>query len=221
MTSSFELLSALEKLRLFDWSTYPRWWPDEDPFRILVEVILTQQSRWEKVQESVGHMERLGMLSLEGLLATEQWRLASAIVPSGFYNQKAQRLIAICRNILENFGSLETFMDEVSRDWLLRQKGIGPESADSILCYMLGREAMVVDNYTLRLLEAFGYTFESYDDVQAWLLEGIDGNMETILAWPGYDDPATVYARFHGLIVEYGKRHSKKSRMDITLLEEL
>ena len=116
MTNSYELLSALEKLELFDWSTHPRWWPDEDPFRILVEVVLTQQSRWEKVQESIGHMERMGMLSLDALLATEQWRLASAIVPSGFYNQKAQRLIALCRNIKEAFGNLEGFMESVSRD---------------------------------------------------------------------------------------------------------
>lgn len=221
MQDSFTLFESLWELDLFDPETHPKWWPDDDDFRIVVEVILTQQTRWEKVLESIDHLKEMGMLSLEGIVEAEQYRLASAIVPSGFYNQKAQRLKRLCRNILEEFGDMGSFKACVDREWLLRQKGIGMESADSILCYMAGRETMVVDSYTTRLLEAMGYTFESYEAIREWLEEGILAN-ETALyeRYPNITDLNTVYCIFHGLIVEYCKQHCKRSSVNIIFKEQ-
>lgn len=221
MQDSFALFEALHDLKLFDEDAHPRWWPDDDDFRIVIEVILTQQTKWEKVIESIGHMEKMGMLSLEGILKAEQWRLASAIVPSGFYNQKAKRLKQLCQNIAEDFSDMESFKAEVTREWLLRQSGIGMESADSILCYMAKRDVMVVDSYTSRLLERLGYTFEGYEAMQEWLEEGILAN-ETQLyeRYPNITDLNTAYSLFHGLIVEYCKRHCKRGHVDIIFKEE-
>ena len=220
MQDSFELFEALYKLNLYDMDALPRWWPDDDDFRIVVEVILTQQTRWEKVLESIRHLKEMGMLSLEGIVNAEHYRLASAIVPSGFYNQKAKRLKQLCLNIAEEFGDMAAFKEQVDRDWLLRQSGIGMESADSILCYMAGHETMVVDSYTTRLLEAHGYTFESYDAIREWLEEGILANEPTLYArYPHVSNLNTAYCIFHGLIVEYCKQHCKRGKIDLIFKE--
>jgi len=220
MQDSFALFESLYALDLFDIARNPKWWPDDDDFRILIEVILTQQTKWEKVTESITHMENLGMLSLEGVLNAEQWRLASAIVPSGFYNQKAKRIRQLCINIAETYGSIATFKEQVSREWLLGQTGIGRESADSILCYLAKHEVMVVDSYTSRLLERLGYTFESYEEMQEWLADGILSNEPLLYArYPLVKDLNTAFSLFHGLIVEYCKEYCRRGSVDIIFKE--
>lgn len=220
MTDSFELFEKLWELNLLELETHPYWWPDENGFQILLEVILTQQTRWEKVEESIGHLQALDMLSLEKIVKAEQWRLASAIVPSGFYNQKAKRIITLCKNIADEFGDFESFVEGVDREWLLRQTGIGMESADSILCYLCKKEVMVVDNYTARLLEAHGYTFESYEEIQSWLEEGILAHETELFERYGeLKDLNHAFALFHGMIVAYCKLHCKRSGIQLLTKE--
>jgi endonuclease-3 related protein len=123
------------------------------------------------------------------------------IRPSGLIKAKSKNIILLCQAILEDFGSFELFKDEVTREWLLAQKGIGPETADSILCYACLREVMVVDSYTARLLRTFGYEFENYSDLQEWCERGIREHCdESILQ--------RTFAHFHGMIVEYVKRNT-------------
>ena len=117
------------------------------------------------------------------------------------------------------FGSFEIFCENVSREWLLAQKGIGEESADSILCYACGHEAMVVDAYSARLLYAFGYEFESYEALQAWFREGIEANWAKVVSLYGRELSLNeLYARFHGKIVEFCKENSRGKVVDIRCL---
>ncbi len=127
----------------------------------------------------------------------------------------------LCANILDDYGTFEVFQNEVTRDWLLAQKGIGMESADSILCYGCGREVFVVDSYTHRLLEAFGYNFESYMQIQTWMQEGIEANLDKITKM--YDTEMTlhtIYARFHGKIVEFAKEHIRGKNVNTEILKK-
>jgi len=109
--------------------------------------------------------------------------------------------------IIEEFGDFDSFKTSVTKEWLLAQKGIGLESADSILCYGCMRDIMVVDAYTDRILRAFGYEFESYEETQEWLTNGIEANYDKVCSLYNKELPlALVYAKFHAKIVEYGKR---------------
>ena len=94
------------------------------------------------------------------------------------------------------------------------------ESADDILCYGCGREVLVVDNYTARVLEAFGYSFESYMQIQEWMQEGIEVNFDKITQM--YDTEMTLhtlYARFHGMIVEFAKEHIRGKNVNTEILK--
>lgn len=221
MQSSYDLLRALKNMGYLKTTRDPLWWPRSCTFEVIIGAILTQQTKWEKVEESLANLKESDLLSLEALSSTNAEEIANHIKPSGFYNTKAVRLQLLCKKILEDFGSFETFQDEVDRKWLLAQKGIGMESADSILCYGCGREIFVVDSYTRRLLEAFGYSFESYMEIQSWMQEGIEANFDKITKM--YDTKMTlhtVYARFHGKIVEFSKEHIRGKNVNIETLKK-
>ena len=149
------------------------WWPNYGSFEVLVGAILTQNSQWTRVEVSLENLRQENALSIEGLACIDIERLESLITPSGLFKSKAKYLQSLALAFQESFGDFETFCREADREWLLKQKGVGPETADSILCYACKREAMVVDSYTARLLNAFGYTFDSYDAVQAWCKKGL------------------------------------------------
>jgi len=197
----------------------PLWWPKSGTFEVVIGAILTQQTKWERVEESLVNLKEHRLLSLEALSKAGVQQIATLIKPSGFYNTKAQRIQMLCIHILNDFGTFEAFQNEVTREWLLAQKGIGMESADSILCYACKREVFVVDSYTQRVLAALGYSFENYMQIQEWMKEGIEANFDKISEI--YDSPLTlhtVYARFHGKIVEFSKTYVHGRRVDVTPL---
>ena len=221
MQSSYDLLYALKQMGYLKTTRDPLWWPQSSTLEVVIGTILTQQTKWERVEESLANLKEHRLLSLEALSKADVQQIATLIKPSGFYNTKAQRIQMLCTHILDDFISFERFQDEVSREWLLAQKGIGMESADSILCYGCGREVFVVDSYTQRLLGALGYVFEDYEQIQEWMQEGIEANFDKISKI--YDRPMTlhaVYARFHGKIVEFSKEHIRGKNVNTDTLKK-
>lgn len=197
---SWELYKALERLDLLQ-NSQPLWWPQHGTFEVVVGAILTQNTQWTRVTVSLENLAQAKALSLETLSQIDPETLMELIRPSGLINAKSKNLLLLARAILEEFGSFDAFKEEVTREWLLAQKGIGPETADSILCYACERPVMVVDSYTERLLRAFGYEFENYSDLQEWCERGIrEHSDESILQ--------RTFAHFHGMIVEYVKHNT-------------
>ena len=177
------------------------WWPNVGTEWCLVTTILTQNTKWQNVEKS---MQNLGEVNLEKLIEIDEKYLAEIIAPSGFKNQKSKRLKLLAKNILDEFGDFENFKENVSREWLLAQKGIGQETADSILCYVCFREVMVVDKYTQKLLASKGMEFFEYEDIQYFMQSGIESRFDEI-SKENENDLNLCYARFHGMIVEFMK----------------
>ena len=218
MTDSYELLEALNRLDLPVQERDPWWWPGSGSYEVVIGAVLTQNTRWPKVEEALENLRTLDALTIEGLGRIDEASLRDAIKPAGFYNTKAKRLKLLNQAVGDKFGDFETFQAEVDRRWLLGKKGIGEETADAILNYACYREAMVVDAYTAALLRAFGYEFDDYRGIQAWLIEGLKLN-DTKLRGLFPDIPkAQIYALFHGMIVEYCKRYKRGKKVDVTRL---
>jgi len=221
LQSSYDILYALKQMGYLKTTRDPLWWPRSCTFEVIIAAILTQQTKWEKVEESLSNLKEHRLLSLKALIKADIQLISTLIKPSGFYNTKAHRIQMLCTHILNDFGTFEAFQDEVSREWLLKQKGIGMESADSILCYACKREVFVVDSYTQRLLDSLGYSFENYMQIQEWMQEGIEANFDKITKM--YDIPMTlntVYARFHGKIVEFAKEHIRGKNVHTETLKK-
>jgi len=177
------------------------WWPNAGSEWCLISTILTQNTKWQNVEKS---MQNLKDISLEKLIDIDEVYLSQLIAPSGFKNQKAKRLKLLAKNILDEFGDFESFRENVDREWLLAQKGIGFETADSILCYVCFREVMVVDKYTQKLLAKKGLEFYEYEDIQCFL-QGIEEDFDMI-SKENENNLNLCYARYHGMIVEEMKR---------------
>jgi endonuclease-3 related protein len=85
------------------------------------------------------------------------------------------------------------------RSELLDVKGVGCETADSILLYALNKPYFVVDTYTKRILYRLGYDMpNTYDGLRLKIEESIPQDIY-------------LYSEFHALIVEHAKRHCKKT----------
>ena len=154
-------------------------------FELLISVILTQNTSWNNVLKALDNVRVAKIQSLEALNALETQQIATLIKPSGFYNQKAKRLKGFVSALLSEFGDMSEFKARVSRQWLLNVKGLGFESADSILNYLCQREILVVDSYTNRLAIALGYEFESYDELREFFQSGIESEQKAINACLG------------------------------------
>lgn len=208
--NSFDLLSYLKTLNLLEHSP-SWWWPNCGSFEVVIGAILTQNTRWENVQKSLQNLHNAKILNAESerdlinFSQIDDKILATLIAPSGFANQKSKRLSLLSRNILDEFGSFEEFSKNVEGEWLIAQKGIGAESRDCILNYACLREVMVVDRYTQRLLNSVGIEMFEYEEIQSWLMSGLEwGDLSNL--YGKRESLAQIYARYHGKIVEFSKR---------------
>jgi len=211
----FDALTLFKKLKSLGYDNFSRdewWWPNSGSFEVVVGAILTQNTTWESVEKSLKNLQN--HLTLEKFASLDINILKEFIKPSGFYNQKAKYLKLLSQYIINDFKDFNNFKSEVSREWLLKQKGIGFESADAILNYACYKEAFVVDSYTNRLLREFGFEFESYSELQEWIVDSFYSGYKEVFDF----SRAKSYARAHGMVVEYCKKNRKKNKIDITEL---
>lgn len=118
------------------------WWVNAGSFEVVLGCVLVQNSKWENVQKTLDSLRRAGILprfsgeferdfhdearnfeAICNIAALSKEVLSSHIL--GLQNQKAQRLILLARNLLEDFGSYEAITQNLTREWLLAQKGVG------------------------------------------------------------------------------------------------
>ena len=218
--SSFDLLRRLKELGFLKEERDPFWWPNSGTFEVVVGAILTQNTKWQKVQKALLNLKNyLGEIKLEKIADIDQKNLATLIKPAGFYNTKAKRIKTLSLNILDEFGSFENFKENADRGWLLSQKGVGKETADSILNYACYKDVMVVDNYTAKILSLIGYEFSEYDDIASFLKDGIEQNLDLVYKLYNKKLPLSqICARFHGKIVDFSKENLKNKETAKKLL---
>ena len=189
------------------------WWPGETPFEVMVGAILTQNTSWKNVEKAIQNLKERKVLHVRGIHQLKSSQLASLIKSSGYFRIKADRLKAFVNFLIEDYdGELKRLMKEgvePLRQKLLDVKGIGPETADSILLYGLKKPIFVVDAYTKRILSRHGIISEkaSYDEVQRLFMNHLppDGRL---------------FNEYHALLVHLAKTLCKKTpRCDICPLK--
>ena len=133
------------------------WWPGDTPFEVMIGAVLTQNTNWQNVSRAISNLKHYDLLSFNDLEAIPVEVMAEHIRPSGYFNQKAIRLKNLLKLIRETSdGDLDIFFQtdiNTLRELLLSVKGIGPETADSILLYAAQKPVFVVDAYTFRILQ--------------------------------------------------------------------
>ena len=179
------------------------WWPGETDFEVMVGAILTQNTSWRNVEKAIQKLKEKELLSPEGIHRLKKSQLASLIRSSGYYRIKAGRLKSFVDFLFEeyggNLGRMQRGRLEELRRKVLGVKGIGPETADSILLYGLRKPIFVVDAYTKRILSRHGLISEkaSYEEIQNLLMDHLPSDEK-------------LFNEYHALFVHLGKTLCKK-----------
>ena len=168
----------------------------------MVGAVLTQNTAWRNVERAITNMKERGLMEMGALREIGEGELAEVIRPAGFYRLKSERLKALIDHFYERYGGVigKTQRETTAalRAGLLSVKGIGPETADSILLYALDRAVFVVDAYTVRFLANHGlHEGGDYHDVQRLFTESLPEDVR-------------LFNEFHALIVCLAQRHCKK-----------
>lgn len=201
MTRSHLYLRMLDALR--NALGPANWWPAKSPFEVAVGAILTQNTSWHNVTKAIEALREADVLSEKKLGKLSQHQLEELVRPAGYYRQKARRLLNLTSFLEQNAdGLLENLANwdkDLLRIALLEVNGIGPETADSILCYALKKPVLVVDTYTARIFGRHGLIPEDidYHTLQSEIMDALPQDV-------------ALFSEYHAFLVQVGNRWCKR-----------
>jgi endonuclease-3 related protein len=180
-----------------------KWWPADTPFEVIVGAILTQNTNWKNVQKAILGLKKDDLMYPEKLSLLGMEDLATRIRPAGYFRVKAERLLAFIDFFRGSYGfDIDRLRGESTstlREKLLEVKGIGQETADSILLYALEKPIFVVDAYTRRVLSRHNLIGEKakYQQIQHLFMSNLP-------------EDVSLFNEYHALLVRVGKEHCRK-----------
>jgi len=178
------------------------WWPGETPLEVALGAIITQNTNWTNVARVLAGLKADGLLNPRALREMPPDELARRLKAAGYYNLKAQRvrnfLTFLAQRAQDSMALLAQDDLEALRPALLGIKGIGPETADSILLYALNKPTFVVDAYTFRILSRHYLIGEtcSYEELRRLFMDHLP-------------EEVPLYQEFHALLVRLGKEYCR------------
>ena len=198
---SYEKLKQIYDL-LYERYGPQHWWPGETAFEVIVGAILTQNTNWANVEKAIANLKAADSLIPQRLCDMPTAQLAELIRPAGYFNIKAARLKNFLDWFFENYsgelGALQALNANVLRAELLSIKGVGPETADSIVLYAFQKTVFVVDAYTCRVLGRHGLIEEGadYENVRDFFESNLPSDVK-------------LFNEYHALFVRVGKEYCR------------
>lgn len=180
------------------------WWPADSAFEVMVGAILTQNTAWSNVEKAIANLKKHKLLDPVRLYNLTDKKLGQLIRPAGYYNIKTKRLKELLTFYINDCGASAKKMSarrvNALRRELLLVKGIGPETADSILLYALNKPVFVIDNYTKRIFSRHKLLKPDagYDEAQRLFMNNLAKD-------------ARLFNEYHALIVKLAKTYCSKS----------
>ncbi len=177
-------------------------WPADSKLEIALDAILVQNTTWQNILPSIANLKQTTGINGPRILALPRAELATLIRPSGFYQNKSQAII----NFLTWFKTYDFDLTQAQsqpaaqvRQALLALKGIGPETADVILLYVLDKPQFIADSYARRLFTQLGVASAGK---YATLKQAVE-NTRPQLTLQQWQD-------FHGHIDDFGKQYLRR-----------
>jgi len=176
------------------------WWPAETPFEVCVGAILTQNVAWSNVVKAINGLKEVDLLSTGAIYRSPSGTIAPIIRPTRYFNQKTLKLKDFCSLVVEQYNDdidlLLALPAGQLRKKLLGVRGIGKETADSIILYAAGQPVFVVDSYTQRIFSRLGIVSpdEGYDRLQEFFTRYLPQDVQ-------------LFNQYHALIDGAGNRY--------------
>lgn len=185
---------------LFPDFSVDQWWGVADRFARMIGSVLVQNTTWHNAEKALTRLREKGWLDPEVLAACRPEELVPVIRSAGFQQAKSRTIISLANWVCQQ-GGIDRLLAqghavEPLRSELLAIRGVGEETADTILAYGLGRATISADAYTRRLYERISGEALPYRPLRRMIM----GELA---------EPEQL-ARLHGLIVEHGKVFCRK-----------
>ena len=181
---------------------FPRTRPGR--WEICCGAVLTQNTAWTNVRKALAGLRQVRLTTPERIVVAPNERLGDAIRPAGYFNQKAKYLQSLADWFMLNDRALARArysrqVLEAVRPELLKVRGVGRETADSILLYAYSLPTFVIDAYTRRVFAPLCVL----DDT--WSYEQIRSLFESVLAQGSATATVEHWQESHALIVEHAR----------------
>jgi len=180
------------------------WWPTHtgSAWEVMLGALLTQHTTWRNVEQALGNIRSLwgpeGLARPELALEAPAEELEELLRPAGFHVSKPRKVRDLAHFVIEA-GGTEALLRSKEATARLRKRllgvwGIGPETADAVLLYALGRPVFVADAYALRLATRWGLLEPgaSYEEIQRLFMDHLQHDAE-------------LFNEYHALLVAHGK----------------
>lgn len=198
-----EIIWIYEKLSsFFDKKT---WWASDSVDETLIGCILGQSVAWSNAKKAINLLKEHNLCSLKAIAACDA-ELLKGLIKSSLYASSKTRYLKELSAFFEKYEyNYQKFIDshldvKIMRKDLLKVKGVGNETADSILLYALHLPSFVVDAYTKRIFYRYGIISDikiKYEKLQKLFEENLNKDVN-------------LYNNFHGLLVRLGNGYCKK-----------
>jgi endonuclease III len=137
----------------------------ETLYQSLITVMLSAQSKDERTVKAANQLFAVAKTPNE-MLELGVSEIAKLIKPAGLYNVKAKNIALMTQQLLERFSGQVPKL----REKLMTLPGVGRKSADIILRFEYGKNAIPVDTHVYRLTSRLGlHSFASADPVAEYL----------------------------------------------------
>ena len=124
----------------------------KDPYLVLIACILSLRTNDRTTFPATLRMLELAKTPKE-MKGVDVEKLAKAIYPVGFYENKAKQIIELSRQIDEELGGVVP--DEI--DDLIKFNGVGRKTANLVLAKGFNKPAICVDVHVHRIFNRLGY----------------------------------------------------------------
>jgi endonuclease-3 related protein len=156
------------------------WWPARSRFEVMAGAVLVQNTRWPNAAAALRALRSHRLLRPAAISTSKPADLTALISPAGCQRVKARRLRALARWV-EREGGLRSLANrdtDALRAGLLGVHGVGPETADAILCFAFGRPRFVADKYARTWLARMGLAaardVATYEACRAFVENGLE-----------------------------------------------
>ena len=167
-------------------TTLNRMRKNPEPFKILISCLLSLRARDEstervskKLFEVADTPEKIAKLPIP--------KLEKIVFSSGHYHKKARTLKHVSNELINRFNSK---VPENKED-LLSIKGIGPKTANIVLAFAFGKEALPIDTHCHRIPNRLGW-------VETKTPEKTEKELERILL-------RKYWREFNAIFVSFGR----------------
>ncbi len=158
----------------------------KDPFKVLVACLLSLRTKDENTEKSSNKLFKVAQTP-EEILAISTEKLEKLIYSSGYYKKKARTLKSVSKEIIERFSSKVP----QTKEELLSIKGVGPKTANIVLCFAYNQCVLPIDIHCHRIPNRLGW-------VKTKSPEQTEEELEKVL-------PKKYWAEFNTVIILFGK----------------